>query len=151
MNPIFKIVIGVGVVLGLAVAYWLGSPLFLNKKVSEAPIVVTESTEVIAQGNFMDADSFHKVRGTAKLIKTGDKYIVRFEDDFNATNGPDLFVYFGRDGEYVDEARIAALKGNIGSQNYDVPENINPLEYTEIWIWCRAFSVLFGNAVLEAI
>ncbi|OGM98615.1 MAG: hypothetical protein A2915_02160 [Candidatus Yanofskybacteria bacterium RIFCSPLOWO2_01_FULL_41_34] len=72
-----------------------------------------------------------------------------FEDNFKVTNGPDLFVYFGKDGKYSSEARIGALKGNIGGQNYEVSESINPEEYNEVWVWCRAFSVPFSSAVLK--
>lgn len=143
------------VVFAVVVGYWLISPLFIDKKISEtmedigtmAP--VDSKQVVIAQGNFKDADGFHKGEGTVKLIKSGNKYFVRFEDDFKVTNGPDLFVYFGRDGKYSGEARIGALKGNVGGQNYEVPENINPDEYNEVWVWCRAFSVPFSGAVIR--
>ncbi len=141
--------------VGAGVGYWLISPLFIDKEVSEsmkdieAMAPADSQQTIIAQGKFVDADSFHKGEGTVKLIKSGNKYFVRLEDDFKVTNGPDLFVYFGRDGKYSSEARIGALKGNIGSQNYEVPENINPGEYNEVWIWCRAFSVPFSSAVLK--
>jgi len=142
-------------VVGAGVGYWLIIPLFIDKEVSETmedieDVAPIDSKQiVIAQGNFKDADNFHKGDGTVKLIKSGDKYFVRFEDDFKVTNGPDLFVYFGRDGKYSSEARVGALKGNIGSQNHEVPEGINPEEYNEVWIWCRAFSVPFSSAVLK--
>jgi len=141
--------------VGVGVGYWLISPLFIDKKVSETMEDIEIMTPadskqiVVSQGNFKDVDNFHKGEGTVKLIKSGDKYFVRFEDDFRVTNGPDLFVHFGRDGKYSSEARIGALKGNIGGQNYEVPENINPGEYNEVWVWCRAFSVPFSSAVLK--
>ncbi|MDP2651294.1 MAG: DM13 domain-containing protein, partial [bacterium] len=43
---------------------------------------------------------------------------------------------------------VAKLKGNIGSQNYELPPEINLEDYNEVWIWCRAFSVGFAKAVL---
>lgn len=161
MAKILKICVVLGILTSLAIAYWLGSPLFINKKVSEkitdiqssAPETVSAapSMTVVAQGNFIGADNFHKAEGTAKLIKANNKYFIRLEDDFKTTNGPDLFVYFGKNGAYAKEARVSALKGNIGSQNYEVPENINPVDYTEVWIWCRAFFVPFGHASLQQI
>lgn len=155
-----KIIIVVIVIAVLGVAWWLGSPLFINKEVNEKAEEIekimlksenqkpTELTTVSA-GDFVGADDFHKAEGAVKLIKAGDKYFVRFEDNFKVTNGPDLFVYFGKSGSYAKEGRISALKGNIGSQNYEVPAGINPLDYTEVWVWCRAFSVPFGHAVLK--
>lgn len=150
-----KILIIIFVAIAAGVGYWLGSPLFLDKKVSESvediKMMAQDNTApvVVAMGSFVDADSFHKGEGTVKLIKTGDKYFIRFEDDFKTTNGPDLFVHFGKDGKYVSEAKIGSLKGNIGGQNYEVPENINPNDYNEIWVWCRAFSVPFTSAILK--
>ncbi len=142
-------------VLAGVAAYWLISPLFINREVQEgiediAPLQSGEQApEQLSSGTFVDADSFHKTSGTAALLKVEGKYYVRFEDDFKTTNGPDLFVYFGKDGKYESSAQLGTLKGNIGSQNYEVPSDINPNEYNEVWIWCRAFSVPFGHAVLQ--
>lgn len=133
----------------LAVAYWLISPIFINKKVSEEmPSVGNAAVEEIARGEFMGLAG-HQARGTAKLLKVGYKYIVRLEEDFKVTNGPDLFVHLGKNGEYDPKARLGNLKGNEGSQNYEIPANINPLNYNEIWVWCRSFNVAFGKAGLK--
>lgn len=155
-----KIIIIVIALAAVGFTWWLGSPLFINKEVSEKAEEIQEmilpaenqkSAELVtvSVGDFVGADDFHKAEGAVKLIKAGDKYFVRFEDNFKVTNGPDLFVYFGKSGSYIKEARISALKGNVGGQNYEVPADIDPLNYTEIWVWCRAFSVPFGHAVLK--
>ena len=146
-----------------SLCYWLLSPLFKDQVVSEAPIIspstreleneptrqVVSEPKIVAQGKFTGADGFHKAEGVASIIKIGDKYSVRLEDDFKVTNGPDLYVYFGKNGAYDPSAKIAVLKGNVGGQNYEVPASLNALDYNEIWIWCRAFSVPFGSARLE--
>jgi len=106
------------------------------------PVVKT-----IAQGAFTGLQD-HSAEGTATLLQTGNDYFVRFEENFNITNGPDLFVYLGKDGNYDPAARLGALKGNIGSQNYAIPSSISVANYNEVWVWCRAFSVAFGKAPL---
>jgi hypothetical protein len=171
-----KITILVGTILFLGVVYWLISPLFRNEKVNESleDIYSAETSqdtivnkdkkrEDIASkdsqnsnntsnektfsktGNF-EGEAGHNASGEVSLIKTEDKYFVRFEDGFEVTNGPDLFVYFGNNGEYSSEANLGELKGNIGGQNYEVSEDIDPENYNEVWIWCRAFSVPFAMA-----
>lgn len=151
--PLFKkILIGLFFLIGIGVAYWLISPLFIERMVSEelaeiAPMEMMEQLEIIASGSF-EGLAAHNAAGTARLLKIGDRHYIRFEDDFRVTNGPDLFVHLGKDGEYYSEARLDALKGTVGSQNYEIPEGINPEEFNEVWIWCRAFSVPFGKAVL---
>ena len=85
----------------------------------------------------------------AKLLKLEDgTYAVRFEDDFEVTNGPDLFVYLGKDGTYDKGAVLGRLKGSMGGQNYIIPSSIIATAYNEVWVWCRAFGVKFGSAQL---
>lgn len=111
----------------------------------------TVSTSLLSTGTFVDADAVHKSSGTANAIEVSlDEIYVRFEEDFKTTNGPDLFVWLTKDGDvsngYIDLGR---LKGNIGSQNYLVPEGTDLSEYNHVLIWCKAFGVLFGTAVLN--
>lgn len=152
-----KIILVILALVVVGVAYWLISPFFINKKVEEKleDIMKVEqspsqavSPEVISQGTFTGLEG-HRAEGSARLIKIVDKYFIRFEDDFRITNGPDLFVYFGKNDQYDASAKIAHLKGNIGGQNYEVPAGINPANFNEIWVWCRAFRVAFGKAVLK--
>lgn len=142
-----------GIMAALGIVYWLAAPLFIDKKVSESLEEIEKSQTaaplLISQGSFTGADNFHKAKGAAKLLKIGDKHYIRFEEDFEVINGPDLFVHFGKAGKYAAEANLGSLKGNIGSQNYEIPTGLNPENYDEVWIWCRAFSVPFGSAKLR--
>jgi len=147
-KPLFAI----GAIAILAIAYWLISPLFIvttvNETVKDLPNEGVGSI-VMSRGDFTDGEPGHHAAGTAVLLKyTDGNYAVRFEDDFEVTNGPDLFVYFGRDGVYDKNARISNLKASKGGQNYMVPKEIDASRYDELWIWCRAFSVKFGAAKL---
>lgn len=47
------------------------------------------------------------------------------------------------DGRYVD---LGALKGNVGDSNYLIPEDVDPLDFRTVVIWCRRFTVGFGVA-----
>ncbi len=135
----------------LGVGYWLISPLFIDKKVSEefpAQNSAGAEAEVVAAGSFEGFDRIHYGSGDVKLIRSGEGYIIRFEENFNVANGPDLVVGFGKNGEYKKESQLEKLKGNIGSQNYVVPANIDLSQYDEVWIWCRTFSVGFAKAKL---
>jgi len=80
------------VVLLLAVggplAWYLGSPLFLNRTVSET---FTTEGVVLAAGQFSGADSLHQGSGLARIVRTASGPEVRFEE-FRVTNGPDLYV-----------------------------------------------------------
>ena len=153
-----KIFIIIAAIAAVGVGYWLISPLFREEVVNERleDIMPTppaggqaqQQTQVISSGTFSGLAG-HNAEGTAKLLKIGEEFYIRFEDDFKVTNGPDLFVHFGKDGQYLANARLGNLKGNIGGQNYKVPAELNPADFNEVWVWCRSFSVPFGKAVLN--
>ena len=156
-KPVVIILIIVAGIGAAAFGYWTISPLFIDVRVSEempqseritkdeSGITKEPVSETVAMGDFRGLQG-HSASGTAKLLKVGDKNFVRFEDNFDVTNGPDLFVYLGKNGQYDPAANLGNLKGNIGSQNYEIPAGINLVEYDSVWVWCRAFSVAFGSA-----
>ncbi|MXY60315.1 MAG: hypothetical protein F4Y96_07745 [Chloroflexi bacterium] len=111
----------------------------------------------VKQGMFRDADSFHKGEGSATLYTLPDgSHVLRFED-FRVTNGPDLRVILAshpdpmsrgnvHSGEYVE---LGKLKGNIGNQNYPLPEGLSPNDYNSVIIYCKPFQVIFSVAPLS--
>jgi len=139
-----------------AFAYWTLSPLLCDVRVSEAlPSSEADGAPiVVAHGKFVDADRVHRASGTARLVETtAGERLIRFDEDFQVINGPDLFVWLTEDPQgkpgagYLDLGR---LKGNIGSQNYAIPDDVDPSVYKGVIVWCKAFSVLFGRATLQS-
>ena len=148
-----KPIIIISAILILGISYWLISPFFIDKRVSEEFNISAESEGVqpvvALRGSFTGFDRIHTGSGNVNIIQVGDRYIIRFEENFDVANGPDLYVGFGKDGEYIKGSEIGKLKGNIGSQNYELPAGTDLADYNEVWIWCRAFSVGFAKAVLK--
>ena len=109
-------------------------------------------------GQFRDADSFHKGSGTATVYDLGSDggQILRLED-FRVTNGPDLRVLLANapdpeshsdldDAGYVE---LGKLKGNVGSQNYEIPPSVSLADVQSVVIYCNPFRVVFSVATLE--
>jgi hypothetical protein len=108
------------------------------------------STNNTLTGTFMGiGDGFHKVEGIAKVIRPGGGAEILRLEDFKATNGPDLYVYLSGDKSATDFVNVGRLKGNVGNQNYEIPEGTDLSKYNTVLIWCRAFSFLFGSAQLS--
>ena len=112
--------------------------------------------ETVAVGPAMLSGSFvsgaHETRGTARIVGAEDGSVLTLTD-FRTDAGPDLFVYAVPSGatDSVDGGvRLGGLKGNIGNQQYELPAGLELASGTTIMIWCRAFSVAFGSAKLEA-
>ncbi|MEU3933090.1 DM13 domain-containing protein [Streptomyces sp. NPDC029044] len=113
--------------------------------------------QTLASGELITHE--HATSGTVKLVRLDDgSHIVRLEN-LDTSNGPDLRVWLtdapvkeGKagwhvfdDGKYVS---LGKLKGNKGSQNYVVPEDVDPARFSSISIWCDRFDVSFGAAEL---
>lgn len=116
------IIAGIVAVPVLALAWWLGSPLFLDDEVNEtfptpvaAPASTTTTTSpgevqmttvapseeppsapsqpvALLAGNFVDADESHMGTGTATIYELEDGSRVLRLEAFEVTNGPDLHV-----------------------------------------------------------
>jgi hypothetical protein len=54
------------------------------------------------------------------------------------------------DGDVGGAVDLGRLKGNIGNQQYAVPEGVDVAAGATVVIWCRAFSVNFAQADLRA-
>ncbi|MCH8910711.1 MAG: DM13 domain-containing protein [Chloroflexi bacterium] len=187
--------IGLGVALGLAVpvlwlAWWLGSPLFIDKVADEdfpltanatIPDNVTRaeaettmetaakieapmsepmttgmsSAEAVSliSGDFRDADRFHRGSGRATVYRLEDNSHVLRLEDLNVTNGPDLHVLLMVDPEGGDKSQgyldLGKLKGNIGNQNYPIPDDADVSRYHAVMIYCQPFHVVFSTAPLR--
>lgn len=138
------------VALGAPVAWYLGSPLVINRTVVEE----FQGGGELVRGTFTDADSFHKGSGLARVVRDGAERVLRLEE-FRVTNGPDLYVYLAahpqpRSRGDVDEGfvNLGRLKGNIGAQSYSIPAGVDLARYRSGVIYCRAFHVVFSTATL---
>ena len=190
-----KTFIGVAVIIviaGLALGWWLLSPLFLDTTVEEEfpfpatadmPVGMTQTeaenimsgmakvnmeemeempgemaqAERISSGMFRDADSFHKGSGGATIYRLpSGEGVLRFED-LSVTNGPDLRVLLSSHPNPMnkDELREAGylhvekLKGNRGSQNYELPADADLESFGSVIIYCMPFHVIFSVAPLR--
>lgn len=107
-------------------------------------------------GQWQGVDSFHQAQGKALLVRLSDgRRFIRFED-FRVTNGPDLYVYLSghpspRTSAQLHEGapfEVAVLKGNIGSQNYELQADLDLSKFKSVAIYCKRFSVMFASAEL---
>ena len=113
---------------------------------------------ILKQGQFQDIDGFHKGTGTATIYQAADGSRLLRLENFKVTNGPDLHVvlspYEGpqeSDGRLKTEGYVdlGSLKGNIGNQNYTVPDAVDIGIQNSVTIWCKPFNVIFSVAVLQ--
>ena len=115
-----------------------------------------KAAKALAKGEFHNADKTGS--GTATIYQLADGKRVLRLTDFAVDNGPDLHVRLIAANDAKNTASVAKtdhlelgkLKGNKGSQNYDVPETVDLGKYKVVSIWCNRFSVNFAAAPLTA-
>lgn len=150
-----RTLIGGAALVAAGLAWWLGSPLFLDREVNESIAVELASQDPMRSGAFRDADEVHRGSGRALVFESGAGDVLRFED-FEVTNGPELHVLLAvhpdpasrddLDGAgYVD---LGDLKGNVGDQNYALPADVDVSEFGSVVIYCKPFHVVFAVASL---
>jgi hypothetical protein len=128
------------------------TPETMPDKTLDEEMPAGDQPVLVSHGQFQDADSLHRGSGTAKIYQLPEgKHLLRFED-FSVTNGPDLHVLLAQSpsptgqsdlGEYVD---LGELKGNLGNQNYEIPEMIDLTQFQSVVIYCQPFHVVFSVA-----
>lgn len=105
--------------------------------------------QLLARGEFVA--KAHPTEGTASVVETADGTYVTLTD-FVTDPGPDLKVYVAPKGVSVEAGvDLGSLKGNKGDQQYRLPESFDSddLAGASVVIWCRAFTVSFGEATLS--
>lgn len=152
-----KTLVAVIIIAIVGAGIYYASFLFTKKVVKEdIPEEMKTASRVAKTGTFVEIDLIHKGSGAAKIIEgAGGHKLLRLEN-FQVTNGPDLYVYLSKNhsptkdvkslGDFID---LGPLKGNIGDQNYDIAMNQNIDDYNTAVIWCRQFGALFSYAVMK--
>jgi len=116
-----------------------------------APVTTAEvpaSPTRVRLGQFRGID--HRASGTVAIYRHADgRYVVGLED-FDIQPGPDydLYVVPGADREKRDAGtRLDDLRGNRGTQYYDVPSGIDLTTGSwSVLVWCQTFGVPVANA-----
>ena len=134
-------------------------PEVTQPEVTQPEVTQPESAEpqiiVEASGSFIDRS--HPTEGSVRVLGDGSGLRFLRLEDFRTDNGPDLNVYLSTappdapagdfDDDFVD---LGDLKGNVGSQNYEIPAGLDLDRYSTVTIWCVRFGVVFGAADLIA-
>jgi hypothetical protein len=177
MKKLWVILI-VGALIALPVAWYLISPLWRVVEVDEASPLIKDamdsmdaatkaefeaavkemSKEIMVMDDELPSPAVaaqgefkpraHDVMGRALLIDDAGKKILRFED-FDTVNGPDLHIYLSSELGDEDFIDLGKIKATKGNVNYELPDGIDTKKYNKVLVWCKPFGVLFSYSVLS--
>jgi hypothetical protein len=148
-------VFGTFLAVSIAIGVYLADATLRDRVVNEEVVVAGPPSEATPGGPAATASGAfesraHDTSGTATIVQLPDGGFVLTLTEFETDAGPDLRVYLVRgNGDDVSGAvDLGGLKGNRGNQQYEIPPEVDPADFGSVVIWCRAFSVNFGTAVL---
>lgn len=104
----------------------------------------------LGTGDFVGLDD-HSAAGTASLVERPDGSRVVLFEGFEVERGPDFLVYLvpGTDAfDYSQGVEIGPLQGNVGDQQYEVPDDLADTQPLTVLVWCRAFDVNIAGATV---
>ncbi|AQG78292.1 DM13 domain-containing protein [Spirosoma montaniterrae] len=119
----------------------------------QAPVNPTNPTQtfdasgqtLLAQGPFMS--NVHPTSGTVSLYEKAGKRTLVFTN-FKTDGGPDLRIYLAETTGVRNFIEVSKLNAT-GNFFVELPAAADPTRQRFVLIWCKAFSVLFGNAELK--
>jgi Electron transfer DM13 len=136
----------------VAAAWFQPHKLFVDDTVDEA--VPLEQVELV-RAQFRSLE--HHTTGAALVYRAIDGELVLHLADLDTSNGPDLRVILSSAalsddprGWGDDSVEVDRLKGNVGSQNYVLPDGVDLSRYGRVVIWCDRFDVGFAVADIAA-
>ncbi len=114
--------------------------------VDTTPVVTTPTEKTLLSGTF--SSNNHPTSGTAKIIQGADGKNYLVMENLKSDAGPDLRVYLSSDLTIKDAVQIID-KVPGGNSKTLLPSTVDISKHKTVLIWCRQFSVLFGNGVLK--
>jgi len=119
-----------------------------------ATVTTPAATEAIKEVVTVSSGTFsgrsdHITLGQVSLEKTGHGYQLRFAADFSLDGAPDPIVAVGNNETYLASNKLGSLKSITGGQIYALPADFTPAQFSEVYVWCKKFSVPLGVATLK--
>lgn len=110
---------------------------------------------VAASGSFARLDAIRWADGDVTIFEDADgTKILRFEN-FSMVNGPDLRVVLSANAapQSIEDVRLddqdidlGGLRGTFGSQNYEIPANLDLASYRSVVILSGTLNLLYSIA-----
>ncbi|UVE48972.1 DM13 domain-containing protein [Haloferax larsenii] len=150
---------GVALTVGGAAAAELFLPERATRVTDEGGAV---DATPLSRGSFVGKTG-HKVSGTVTLARNDEGHVLQFED-YEQTQGPDVFVYLTPQADpdtkaAVDDGVKVLIDGGedggestkLGTFTQRLEDVGDPTRFRGVAIWCDRFSTPFGAATLSPV
>jgi hypothetical protein len=111
----------------------------------------TVGAAVVQAGSFVGLAG-HSARGGVTVSISGNAATITLDSTFSSTSVPDPYVYLNTtaNANTGQPLRISRLGSRLGAQVYTVRIPVG-VAYSHVLVWCDAFNVGVGAAVLSVV
>ena len=103
----------------------------------------------LATGQFTGEDG-HAGAGTATVVKETSGGRTLTFTDFDVDPGVEVEVWLTQDeSSFDDRVELGGLKGNVGDQQYELPDDADLTRYDTVVLYCTPFTVRIAVAPLS--
>ncbi len=103
----------------------------------------------LATGQFTGEDG-HAGSGTATVVKEPSGERTLTFTDFDVDPGVEVEVWLTQDeSSFDDRVELGGLKGNVGDQQYELPDDADLTRYDTVVLYCTPFTVRIAVAPLS--
>ncbi len=136
--------------LVIALANGITQIIASSEGVSSLPFPLMVGGDFLSRSGTFRGLNGYGVEGTAILERSADQAMVMFDSDFRSQSGPGLYVYLSPNATNVEGGiNLGSLQATSGTQNYRIPDNVNPDDFDHVLVYCQPFRVPFGTANLQ--
>ncbi len=124
-------------------------------EVSDTTVIVVAPNpepepQIVATGDFEGLTGYSAEGGFEIIEEEGQATLLEFSDNFDSGSVPDLVLYLSNSLRTNAGALfISETVSNNGGQVFTLPENTNIGDYQYVYLYCRAFNVPVGFAMIN--
>lgn len=97
-----------------------------------------------------------RIKGSYEVVRENGQTLIRFGEDFETVNGPDLKVFLSPQSITTASGKNATqnavllgfVKSKSGAQDYVLPADVDIADFNSVLVHCEAFSVLWGGGTI---
>jgi electron transfer DM13 len=121
------------------------------------PFELPVGSLVIATGEFVSIDIIREAEGEITIYQLANgSRILRFSENFRSIRAPDIRIILTRNPDPMDERgvsidylEISVLRGNVGAQNYTVPEVADFSRYPVMALYSPEYDALIATLTIR--
>lgn len=130
-----------------------------DRQAAEAatPFEPPSGSQVIRTGEFAAIDSVRSAMGNLTIYENPDgTRLLHFDENFRSARAPEIHLILTRNPDPLDDRGVGidyidmgVLRGNVGQQNYTIPQSVDFNRYPVLVLYAPQYNGILATATLR--